>query len=102
MKLIDADALKDWLTKQTGFRANCEDCIDNDCVDCIVKEAIENAPSIDVTKHGKWIAKKDGRNINYYCSVCHKQILSNEDIWCGENIWFFSNYCPHCGAKMHR
>lgn len=46
MRLIDADALKDWLTKQTGFRANCEDCIDNDCIDCIIKEAIDNAPTI--------------------------------------------------------
>ena len=47
MRLGDLDALKDWLTKPTGFRTNCEDCTSIDCVDCIIGEAIDNAPTID-------------------------------------------------------
>lgn len=44
-RLIDANALIEWLTKPTGFRTNCEDCSDRDCIDCIIKEALENTPT---------------------------------------------------------
>ena len=45
--LFSRSALKEWLTRPTGFRANCEDCTDIDCLDCIIGEAIDNAPAVD-------------------------------------------------------
>lgn len=45
--LISRSALKGWLTRPTGFRTNCEDCTDIDCLDCIIGEAIDNAPAVD-------------------------------------------------------
>lgn len=45
--LISRSALKEWLTRPTGFRANCEDCTDIDCLDCIIGEAIDNEPAVD-------------------------------------------------------
>lgn len=45
--LISRSALKEWLTRPTGFRANCEDCTEIDCLDCIIGEAIDNAPAVD-------------------------------------------------------
>lgn len=49
-RLIDANALIDWLSKHTGFRGNCEDCPDIDCVDCIIENAIKNAPTVDAVE----------------------------------------------------
>lgn len=49
-RLIDANALIDWLSKHTGFRSNCEDCPDIDCLDCIIENAIKNAPTVDAVE----------------------------------------------------
>lgn len=87
MRLIDANALKDWLTKQTGFRANCEDCTSIDCVDCIVEKAIENAPTVDPVKHGVWIPVDELKDA-FDCSECDVMVTRPYD------------YCPKCGAKM--
>ena len=56
-------------------------------------DRIENAPTADVVevKHGEWI--KGGSH--YGCSECCTSILYN--IWGYE---CYSDYCPHCGAKM--
>ena len=61
-RLIDANALVDWLTKPTGFISNCDDCPDTDCVHCIIMDAINNAPTVDAVevvrckdcKHSVW------------------------------------------------
>ena len=47
MRLIDADELKKWLKSPVGFRANCEDCTSIDCLNCIIEEAIDNAPTVE-------------------------------------------------------
>lgn len=50
---------------------------------------IENAPTIDPVKHGRWIP------INSYpyekCSVCGE---THDTVGC------LDNYCPNCGARM--
>ena len=55
--LISRSALKEWLTRPTGFRANCEDCTEINCLDCIIDEAIDNAPAVDAGP--KWISVED-------------------------------------------
>ena len=92
-RLIDANALIDWLTKHTGFRGNCEDCTDMDCLDCIVENCVKNFPTVDAVEvvHGRWVEVRNrfGYCIGMKCSRCGRRVRN-----CGEN------YCPHCGADM--
>ena len=92
MRLIDADELKKWLKSPAGFRANCEDCVTADCLNCIIEEAIENAPTIEAAPvvHGRWIGptRVDANNNKYECSEC--------GFW-GVPGWAA---CPKCTAKM--
>lgn len=62
MRPIDADALVEWLKSFTGFRSNCEDCTEIDCLDCVIEEAIKNAPTIDYAS----IQKIDGNTSDGY------------------------------------
>lgn len=59
--------------------------------ECI--RVIEQAPTIDPVKHGKWI-KIEGMSSDYYCSEC-------------EQKWWTPfpeemHYCPNCGARMDK
>ena len=89
-RLIDANLLVDWLTKSTGFRGNCENCTDIDCLDCIIEECIKNFPTVDAVEvvHGRWIQSEPGYRL---CSHC----MADVAIYSGHR-----NYCPNCGAKM--
>lgn len=57
--------------------------------------AIGNLPSADVqpVRHGHWEHDKSGATI---CSVCSKYIF-DDGIY---HLVWYTNYCPHCGAKM--
>lgn len=53
-------------------------------------ERLDGCP-IEEVKHGHWEFKPlwQGTDAKYCeCSVCKKP------------VWWVSNYCPHCGAKM--
>lgn len=95
-RLIDANALIDWLTKATGFRTNCDDCTDIDCLDCIIEEAIKNAPTVEAKPvvHAHWT----GSN-RTYCSHCERSYMdvADADSWESSDI---PDFCPYCGAKM--
>ena len=92
-RLIDADELKKWLKSPAGFRANCEDCVTADCLNCIIEEAIENAPTIEATPvvHGYWVD-------HYICSNCGKWSTAglDADVWTS----YEPPFCPNCGARM--
>ena len=65
----------------------------------VVKKAINNAPTIDPVKHGKWIfdlSEVDWTYGPYVCSECH---VRNGD-FIGGGLNKRTNYCPNCGAKM--
>ena len=92
--LIDRNSLIDWLSNPIGFLSNCEDCTDIDCLDCIIEEAIKNAPTVDAepAKHGRWGGEEIFPGFptlnGYFCSNCRKRAGRK------------TNYCPNCGAKM--
>lgn len=76
-----------------------------------LEKEIENAPTIDPVKHGKWIEKtwhsRGGyRYLKCECGKEHcieKPIDDIVDICseCGKiNEASFRNYCPNCGARM--
>lgn len=89
--LIDRTELRAWLTSATGFRANCEDCTSANCVDCIVFEAIDNAPTEDAAPvvYGKAVAIEPYLvEVDRKCAACGTAMTSDD------------NYCHNCGAKM--
>lgn len=98
---IDREELVGWLTRPTGFRANCEDCGEIDCLDCILEDAIKEAPAADVQeiKHSEWIKTYNNPNDgHYYCPECHHNTDIATGIKTPRSRGFF--YCPYCGAKM--
>lgn len=85
MRLIDADALIEWMDREqvlrhiTWFRA-----------------AIDNMPTIDPVKHGRWEPwdLSWGRSV-WSCSVCRDATEVPTEM--GDPIYKF---CPNCGARM--
>ena len=94
MRLIDAEALINWLTKETGFKTNCEDCTDIDCLDCIVEYAIKNTPTIEAKPvvHAHWDEVSGGRIICTHCG--------NYPLYDYFGRLKLSGCCPSCGAIM--
>lgn len=92
MRLIDADALI-----QEMYRIAEETNNEAIHIDCIVDEAVGNAPAVDAVPvvHGHWILERepDGKPYAFHCSVC------DDDFHRIGNI-VASDYCPDCGAKM--
>ena len=80
MRLIDADALP----KFTGMALSAVD----------VARAVENAPTIDPVKHGKWVEHAWEW---HKCSVCGTTAVNDD-----EGYEYLTPYCPYCGASMER
>ena len=106
-RLIDADALIEWLKSPIGFRTNCEDCTEIDCLDCIIGEAIKNAPTIEAkpVRHRRWVDRYGDKYDNhlYECSECKGKAryrFTRDEL--GREIaeQALDDYCPHCGVKM--
>ncbi len=109
MRLIDADALiketmerycKDcerrkgvkngkWKIVYSIGDAPCRACGTGDMID-----ELEDAPTIEERKTGRWILVTNGRG-GYECDQCH----SYAPAWqTGEER--LTDYCPHCGSPM--
>ena len=88
MSLIDADALKlsMMLIAPGETKKYCYPCKE-------VLEAIENAPTIEERKTGKWI--QDPKSKRYRCNQCLSAALKTDDGQ--ENL---SDFCPVCGSAM--
>lgn len=88
MRLIDADALKEY--KLVGEIGNLSG-------DFVPGFAIANAPTIESepVRHGEWVAVEfmdpHGFMLErmYKCSLCHEFVTTKN-----------RNFCPNCGAKM--
>ena len=108
-RMIDADALRDALGI-TGTADSCKGCKYNDRFEFAcntdaaptfeyVCEMIDDAPTIEERKTGKWIREtkhyKDSEQEFYYyeerCSECGTKRKIG---------WAEVRYCPNCGAKM--
>lgn len=79
MRPIDADTLIPDYTFDDGGHG---------CV-CYTKEQIDNAPTVNRIRHGKWIYHGEIPSIyKIECSCCSDYHRAGY------------NYCPTCGAKM--
>lgn len=84
MRPIDADDLKvDYIVPSTTTNTSCYQYVS--------KEQIDNAPTVDSVKKGKWIAVEynDG-TVHTECSACGY----------GRGLPPVRNYCPNCGSLM--
>ncbi len=86
MRLIDADAFKEWLMKNSINERELEESRQ-------IGMWIDSFPSAESRKKGKWELHTDERfDIDYYkCSVCGYEPYRKMDI---------SNFCPNCGCDM--
>jgi len=104
MRLIDADALiaevEERICKECEKRKGIKNgklktiyqIGDAPCRACAVDDMqgyLEDAPTIDPVKHGKWNCDKDGL---VWCCLCGFGKERSEDRP--------YNFCPNCGARM--
>lgn len=92
MRSIDDDVLKNELLELISYKTSPY----ANLIRKLISVFIDEQPTIDSLKHGKWIYKgARGRFPVCECSVCGN--AENAD-WAilGDNV----NYCPHCGARM--
>ena len=62
---------------------------------------MDEIPTADVVPihHGHWIEEYDCGYITPHCSECGETALTKEET---SYDYVYSNYCPHCGAKMDK
>lgn len=80
MRLVDANALKSYV-KNFNIGCGCSEDYQKGFLD-----AIDDQPTIEERKTGKWIYAPD-EPLGYVCSECKKGCCRFD-------------YCPHCGAEM--
>ena len=89
LRLIDADALRERMYHDAFETDSDMQKWDSGCWIRykMFENALEEAPTVDAERHGKWL-----KNGDRYCecSVCHHE----------GNISGADNYCWYCGAKM--
>lgn len=88
MRLIDADALKEWIDEYVSVfkKSDNKD----------IKGYIEHQPTIE-PKRGEWIKRTHDTliaQVNFaYCSECGQPIMHEHT----RPLWSF---CPNCGCAM--
>lgn len=90
MRLIDADAFKQRNERllKCDFPYICEETLE---------ELIDDAPTIEERKEGKWV--DDGKPVDpdrdsCWCSVCGAWLVGSDEYRVDHN------FCPNCGADM--
>lgn len=90
MKLIDADALYEFMREKTEDGSPAEQMI-ADLKNEHLRIMLDRFATVDAepVRHGRWnIRTFDSPREGYYCSEC------------GTVEWRTSRFCPNCGAKM--
>jgi hypothetical protein len=107
-RLIDADALKRYLKNPdvNGFMSNhdCEICQEAFCIDCVIKDAIDKAPTVDVAPVVRGFWEKITTSAYIGTDDFGEPIYATRYFYyhdrCGERSAVAREYCPRCGARM--
>ena len=93
IEMPDMDALKSKIVKRLGIR-DSKYLLPSEKA---IWDVINDAPTIEERKTGKWIGWLEPGNENYHCSACGTAWYP-EDLYLGGND--YPKYCPECGAQM--
>lgn len=89
MRLIDADALKELIANNVY---PVQDAFNDRDYGMFwtggIEKAIDNAPTVDPVKHGRWV-KSEKSDYEWECSACGYGLSD-----------YRTTYCYDCGAKM--
>ena len=108
MRLIDADALIDTLDRHCDvvcvYSKIQRDVMCGACALGTAFDVIDEQPTIDPAKHGRWMPYEFGDETWHKCSECNTadQYGYRYTAFDGKENVFFSvrHYCPNCGARM--
>jgi rubrerythrin len=90
-RLIDADALRRYLLDEYhGVISDSEIKIYQ------LIRLLNEQPTIDPERHGRWRIEETKDGIYWCCSECGVDALKDES---GYRV-VTSNWCPNCGSKM--
>lgn len=91
------DALDERCESECEYSKKQRSVMCNACYLGSAKEVVENLPTIDPVKHGKWMVipqRCDNQTFDECkCSVCGVVEYFNSG-------WKKFSYCPNCGARM--
>lgn len=87
MRLIDADELEARLERYDVFESICTET---------VFDILNEAPTIDPVKHGKWEFGRQRGATGYWCTNCQSGFTGENAEWIAKE----HDYCPKCGARM--
>lgn len=96
MRLIDADALMKDICDSLDQMTNIGIVVDGDWLWAKLNDAIDNAPTIEERKQGKWIIEPyDAQNdiFIHRCGTCMRVAMLG-----GHTTKY--KYCPICGSAM--
>jgi rubrerythrin len=97
-RLIDANALKESVHAHDYVLKDCLNSTDKGMFTVGIMQAIDEQPTVDPVKHGKWIVWDEIVAGIYHtvseCSECGftTDKMSREEM----------PYCPNCGARMDK
>ena len=86
--LISRQAAIELIERMKSFHQDADDIL----------EMVDNMPSAEPVRHGKWVEYVDDRwgASHYFCSECGNPPLKEERT----NRRCLSTFCPNCGADM--
>ena len=92
MRLIDVDQFKAKLLSFMDRKSTTPS--DTDCILDGVLNLLDEQPTIDPVKHGRWIHSSSTAYLTVSCSECGYKV--NHFL----STWQTAKYCPNCGARM--
>lgn len=97
-RIIDADALMKDICDSLNQMTDIGIAVDGDWLWAKLNDAIDNAPTIEERKKGKWKEEIDTGERMLACSACGGRVfLETYETAVGEHGYRF---CPYCGADM--
>lgn len=105
MRLIDADALKEYISDLKYETDDPSVMVGgNQVLKHILPQIIDGAPTIDAkpVRHGKWETTEciPLKSTITMCSACNSSYLTVDIIRASKSGEHMPDYCPSCGARM--
>ena len=98
MRLIDADKLMGTILEHDYVLRDEWNNTDRGMFTYGIEHAVNEQPTIDLVKHGRWEHEYDTGCVMWACSICGGRVIA--DAFTSATGTKGRSYCPYCGAKM--